>query len=246
MGADRQDRQHSAAVAAPAPYSSFAPVTSITRFQRACSSAISAANSCGVLKAGIADSFVICCSTAALLSAVATAVLSLLITSAGTPAGAISPYQPSDTTLGSPASAVVGTSGRNTERVGLVTASTRAEPAVIRPITPGRSGIIVAIWPPSRSFEAGAAPRYGTCTSLTFASMLSSSPARWVVVPAPADPNDNFPDAVRAAVSRSASVLYSLLAATRMTASTRTTRATGTMSRLTSYGTLVMNGMATR
>jgi len=59
--------------------------------------------------------------------------------------------------------------------VALVTASAFSLPARIWPSSTGTSKIPICTCPPSRSFTAGAAPLYGTCTRSTFASALSSS-----------------------------------------------------------------------
>lgn len=45
--------------------------------------------------------------------------------------------------------------------------------------------ISISTVPPIRSVIAGAAPRYGTCTSLTLAFCDSSAPIRWLMVPLP-------------------------------------------------------------
>ena len=79
-------------------------------------------------------------------------------TSAGVRAGAKKPSQGSMTMFGKPDSTMVGTSGRNFERLGAVTASTRTLP----PWRCGKSSLIgltlTGIWPPIRSCSAGAPP----------------------------------------------------------------------------------------
>jgi hypothetical protein len=54
---------------------------------------------------------------------------------------------------------------------------------------PVLSSAAAPIWPPTRSFAAGPAPRYGTCrTSVTPSLAFSSEQARCVVDPAPEEP----------------------------------------------------------
>ncbi len=109
------------------------------------------------------------------------------------PAGAINPYQLSETTRGKPLSTMVGVSGSDGERCLPTTASAVSLPARMCSSTAGRSGSMICTCPPSRSATAGAAPRYGTCTILMLASMLNSSPVRWMVVPAPAEAKLTLP-----------------------------------------------------
>jgi len=66
-----------------------------------------------------------------------------------------------------------------------------ASPLVIAPYS--LSKIPICTWPPSRSFTAGAAPLYGTCTMSILASAFKSSPARWVMLPLPAEPKLTLP-----------------------------------------------------
>ena len=51
----------------------------------------------------------------------------------------------------------------------------------------GAMSNIIMTWPPIRSWLAGAAPLYGTCTMSTFAVSLKSSAAMWPELPTPCD-----------------------------------------------------------
>ena len=63
-----------------------------------------------------------------------------------------------------------------------------------RTLLPARNGYTVALsihiagtWPPITSWMAGAAPRYGSCVSLSPLCSRNSSPTRWCGLPGPAD-----------------------------------------------------------
>ncbi|MNT67490.1 hypothetical protein D3C72_2056410 [compost metagenome] len=59
--------------------------------------------------------------------------------------------------------------------------------------------ISISTVPPIRSVMAGAAPRYGTCTSLTPAFCDTSAPIRWLMVPLPGVAYVMVPGCLRAA-----------------------------------------------
>ncbi len=79
--------------------------------------------------------------------------------SRGVPAGATMPNQVSASKPGSAVSATVGMSGADGERLALVTASARSEPALIWPMTAERLENMIGICPAKRSLIAPASPR---------------------------------------------------------------------------------------
>lgn len=63
--------------------------------------------------------------------------------------------------------------------------SARSLPALTCGIIATALENISGTWPLRTSVSAGASPLYGTCTSLTPASMANNSVARWVELPTP-------------------------------------------------------------
>src|SRR5262249_2902362 len=103
-------------------------------------------------------------SRAFILGSAGPALISLLsfsTISAGVAFGAPTPNQALASKPGTNSS-TVGTSGSASERVAVVTASARSLPALIYPIDETVLGNITCTCPPSRSLNAGPAPRYGT------------------------------------------------------------------------------------
>src|SRR5689334_23326241 len=86
------------------------------------------------------------------------------------------------------------------------------------------------MWPAIRSFTAGALPLYGTCCSLIFDWWLTISHTRCDGVATPAEPNDSEPGLALSAATRSAKVLYGVLALTAMTLGRSATNPTGVKS----------------
>ena len=84
-------------------------------------------------------------------------------------------------------SATVGRSGSTEERCALVTARPRTAPDCTCGAAVRTRSNISETCPEMRSFSAGALPLYGTCTMSIPVIDLSSSPARWLEVPLPAE-----------------------------------------------------------
>ena len=80
--------------------------------------------------------------------------------------------------------------------------------------------------------EGGAAPRYGTWTKSTPATILNSSPATWTEVPMPAEPMLILPGLAFAYATNSGTVLAGKDGLTTITLAPRWILATGTMSRM--------------
>src|SRR5262244_2249440 len=114
---------------------------------------------------------------------------------AGVPAGAKMPNVVCATMPGSPASIEVGRSGAPLIRVLEFTDKMRTLPARWRSrICAVALAESIGICPPITSVTAWPMPLYGTATmSRPPASCLKYSPARWVIEPVPADPQDSLP-----------------------------------------------------
>ena len=88
------------------------------------------------------------------------------------------PYQEDASKPGRPCSATVGTSGSADGRFAPALASARTLLAATCGNTTGMRSKNIWTWPAMRSFIAGPAPRYGTCTISMLAMLLNSSPER--------------------------------------------------------------------
>jgi hypothetical protein len=97
------------------------------------------------------------------------------------------PYQFDASTLGTPCSTIVGTSGNSTERLATVIASARRRPLCACGSNTGTSATIICVCPPSVLVVAGAAPPYGTCMICVPVSLLNSSSTRCGKPPLPVD-----------------------------------------------------------
>ncbi len=117
------------------------------------------------------------------------------------------PFQPVASKPVTPASSIVGTSGRPGVRLSAVTAIGRSCPALM----PGMaaSGSANDSWtsPPISAVTAGPPPLNGTCTMSRPVMVLNSSPARWGRLPLPAELKKNFPGCALMSAISSASVL---------------------------------------
>ena len=102
--------------------------------------------------------------TSGALSALATSSRSFASTGPGVFAGATRPYQEEASKPGRPCSATVGTLGSADGRFAPALASARALPAAICGNTTGMRSKNIWTCPAIKSFIAGPAPRYGTCT----------------------------------------------------------------------------------
>ena len=80
------------------------------------------------------------------------------MTARGVPAGASSAERCATSKPGSPASAMVGSSGSRFDRVRLVTPSARSVPAATLPCAAGIGANIIEMCPPRRSLIAGPVP----------------------------------------------------------------------------------------
>ncbi|MNT58044.1 hypothetical protein D3C72_1954580 [compost metagenome] len=95
------------------------------------------------------------------------------------------PYQALISTPGTPASAIVGTSGSWALRLALSTASARTLPLLMCGITDDAVSNAICTCPPIRSTMAGPLPRYGMCVIRTPVASLNSSAAMCCVLPEP-------------------------------------------------------------
>src|SRR5262245_56623511 len=84
-------------------------------------------------------------------------------------------------------SPTVGTSGRISDRVAVLTASACSLPVLTYSIEDGIGSNVTCTRPPIRSASAGGTPRYDTCTRSTPAMILNSSPQTCWIDPGPAD-----------------------------------------------------------
>ena len=101
----------------------------------------------------------------------------------GVPAGATMPVSVSLSSPGTPASAMVGTSGSAGERWALITASARSLPSLMVLMAGGSAVNAIGVWPPMVEWIASAAPLNGTVTRSSSKSCLNSSPERCGVEP---------------------------------------------------------------
>ena len=82
-------------------------------------------------------------------------------------------------------SAIVGTSGSEAMRLGVATPSSLSFPPFTSASDTPRLSNMMSTLPATRSFSAGAEPRYGTCWNFTSAISWNSSEVRCDVVPLP-------------------------------------------------------------
>src|SRR5215472_1825930 len=142
-----------------------------------------APNSAGVVTAGSKPrahrrSFTSGSDSAATVSRLMRTMMSL-----GVPAGANRPLMVSASWSGTPASAMVGTSGSAAERFAAVTASARRLPSLMLAIAGGNAVNAIGVWPASVEFTASEAPLNGTVTRSSPYWSFSSSPDRCGVDP---------------------------------------------------------------
>ncbi len=129
-----------------------------------------------------------------------------------------------------------GTSGKSGLTLVEPKASARRLPSRMKPINSGKLPNIMSQRPPMMSATAAGPPRYGTCTSSTPASFMNNSPARWCVVPMPADPKVSSPGRRFASAMRSETPRAGLRADTTSVLYTPATFANGSRARLVSIG----------
>ena len=101
----------------------------------------------------------------------------------GVPAGATMPVSVSASWSGTPASAMVGTSGSAATRSFAITASARTLPSFAAVIAGGSAVNATGVWPPMVEVIAGAAPGNGTIVRSRSNVSLNSSPPRCGVEP---------------------------------------------------------------
>src|SRR5215510_3948236 len=95
------------------------------------------------------------------------------------------PWNVSDAASLMPSSSSVGTSGRVDQRLAEVTAMARSRPSSIRPCSDPMFAVYQSTWAPTAAWLAGPAPANGIWTMSVSVLSLSSSPARYGVVPTP-------------------------------------------------------------
>src|ERR1044072_5627243 len=151
--------------------------------------------------------------------------------SPGVCAGATMPYQRNASKPGMPDSATVGISGASDERLAVDTARPFSVPAR----TCGRPVIIESIisgtLPATRSFSAGAEPRYGTCTMSMPAAFLIISIIRCGATPVPWLANEIAPGFALAAAITSATEFTPSLGCASSSAGATFSSASGANSR---------------
>ena len=101
--------------------------------------------------------------------------------------GASTPHQVPTSKPGRPASATVGVSGNSGERRALVTASSGSLPSRTWARMVGTVAKNRSTRPASSSTVAGPLPLKGTCVSSSPARWRNISPARWLMLPLPAE-----------------------------------------------------------
>ena len=122
------------------------------------------------------------------------------ITCGGVAAGASTPYQALTSTLGTPCSVAVGTSGNRAERDFSVTASATSLPDRMCGTAPPSAVNNSLISPPTAAVIDGPTPLYGTCSRSTRVERLNISPAKCMGEPLPGLPYGK-PGVARAASS---------------------------------------------
>src|SRR6185295_18685118 len=103
----------------------------------------------------------------------------------GMPAGPNTAYHWSTANPGTPASAMVGRSGTDGDRLALDTANARSRPARTCGMVEIALAEVTETRPATRSRMLGAVPLYGICTNCRPAIRLSSSIARCCPLPEP-------------------------------------------------------------
>src|SRR5579883_796413 len=141
--------------------------------------------------------------------------------------GATTAYQAADSKPGS-VSAMVGTSGSEAMRVGVATASRRSRPLFTNASETPRLSNIRSTLPATRSANAGAEPRYGTCCSFTPAIIWNISEVRCEVVPLPWVADVTLPGRARASAITSGTLWGGNFALTTSAFGTRTITTMGT------------------
>src|SRR3979409_1577064 len=107
------------------------------------------------------------------------------MTSLGAPFGTRMPCGVSPSWSGTPASAIVGTSGTATLRLALVTASARILPSLIWGAAGGIEEKAIGVWLPITDWIIGPPPWNGAATMSILSAGLNISPERGGGVPVP-------------------------------------------------------------
>ena len=166
-------------VCAACRYCGRIPDDFITEVHRPISLLMNARNCSGVVGAGSAPCPDMRSRVSGASSARTSVRLSVVTIGAGVPAGARTPYQSVSSYPGTPASAMVGSSGNTGARVALVTPKARSLRDRMCGATPGTPPNNIDICPPRSSINAAPTPDlYGTCTISIFASDFRSSAER--------------------------------------------------------------------
>ena len=125
---------------------------------------------------------------------------------AGVPAGNAMPYQPT-TSISMPCSAIVGSSGDDGQRLGVVRPSTFRSPDLTRPVTAASvSATKSSSLARSAAITAGEL-RYGMCLISMPARRRNSSAAKCCVEPMPMVPKLSLPGLALAAATTSLMLL---------------------------------------
>jgi hypothetical protein len=101
-------------------------------------------------------------------------------------------------------------------------------------IAPGTAITPKSTSPAATAAAAGAPPLYGTCVSWMPAACASHSPARWLMLPLPAEPNVMLPGLALAAAISSPKLLNGACALARYSIGASLTMVIGAKSRSSS------------
>src|SRR6185295_16266100 len=106
----------------------------------------------------------------------------------GVPFGANRPTQIDASRSGMPASRGVAHDGSSGDFLAVVMPMTLPRPDLMCGAAPGTAITPNCTSPAATAAAAGAPPLYGTCSSWIPAACASHSPARWLMLPLPAEP----------------------------------------------------------
>src|SRR5262245_24404450 len=133
--------------------------------------------------------------------------LSAAIISLGVRAGTSTPTQPSPSTSGQPASAMVGASGSPRDRLLLRIASARNLPSLTCGSADATAPKEIGVWPPTTEDIAGPLPLNGTCKRSRPSETRNCSPRRCDGVPSPGEAKLYLPGLARMSATRSLTVV---------------------------------------
>ena len=157
----------------------------------------------------------------------------------GVPAGACRPYHTVPSTLGRPASFIVGTSGYADTRAGLVTASARTRPDLRKAWWPATASKNTGTSPAASAGAPVPLPLYGMCWIGRAVTILNNSPTMCGALPVPGEPKLMLAGLDLASAITSATVFTGACAWDSMNTGMVAARMIGVKSLTGSYGRLV-------